>query len=78
MQIIDFIQLKTTETHNVVQLSFFLSFFFFFCFVLFKKWMNTEKSMYLESEEYPFLPVLEMLTDSLCSRIGRFSFRKQG
>lgn len=75
MQIIDFIQLKTTETHNVVQLSFF---FLFFCFVLFKKWMNTEKSMYLESEEYPFLPVLEMLTDSLCSRIGRFSFRKQG
>lgn len=57
---------------------FLFLFFFFFCFVLFKKWMNTEKSLYLESEEYPFLPVLEMLTDSLCSRIGRFSLRKQG
>ena len=57
---------------------FFFFVFFFFCFVLFKKWMNTEKSLYLESEEYPFLPVLEMLTDSLCSRIGRFSLRKQG
>ena len=46
--------MKKTETHNVVWLSFFC----LFGLVLFKKWMNTEKSVYLKSEEYPFLQVL--------------------